>query len=241
MKNEVQWEDVMSKAKSKYKWYGVKRTFEEIELQLVERSTGRIVGVVSGARDIGDAYIREWAAVVFPFNQDRVNFGGYISERSARKALIEWWEAKDAADNACAQLSADLQTIDNARDDRCCDGGKSTATLLTSAFEQQPGEFVAVATAQYVHRFFEREDGFQHCSVCGGIEASLPTHCPGRLMTSGERDGVQYDGLNFAGGKWCYNGGEFPVASSTRTAKQQRTEQQPAGFVAGATASMVPR
>lgn len=228
----------MSKAKSKYKWYCVKRTSEEVKLQLVERATGRIVGKANGARDIGDACIY---ARALPFNQDRVNFGGYISERSARKALIEWWEAKDVADNACAQLSADIQAINNARDDRCCDGGKSTATLLTSAFEQQPGEFVAVATAQYAHRFFEREDGVQHCRVCGGIEASLPTHCPGRLMTSGERDGVQYDGLNFAGGKWCYNGGKFPVLSSTRTVKQRRTEQQPAGFVAGATVSMVPR
>jgi hypothetical protein len=40
------------------------------------------------------------------------------------------------------------------------------------------------------------------CTVCGGAEASLPTECPGRKMTSMEEDAVQAGKIDFKNGEW---------------------------------------
>lgn len=44
--------------------------------------------------------------------------------------------------------------------------------------------------------------GLALCTVCGGGEASLPTHCPGRKMTARESDEVQAGQLDFKNGQW---------------------------------------
>jgi len=38
------------------------------------------------------------------------------------------------------------------------------------------------------------DGGLALCETCGGLEASLPTHCPGRVMTENEADAV-FSGL----------------------------------------------
>ena len=40
------------------------------------------------------------------------------------------------------------------------------------------------------------------CSVCGGVEASLPTECPGARMTGEQEEAVHAGTLDFLGGKW---------------------------------------
>lgn len=52
------------------------------------------------------------------------------------------------------------------------------------------------------HDFYDREDGLAHCKVCGGAEGSLPTDCPGRLMTAEEQDEVYAGARDFRAGFW---------------------------------------
>lgn len=46
------------------------------------------------------------------------------------------------------------------------------------------------------------------CDVCGGAEGSLPTHCPGRKMTSEEGDDVYAGKVDFKDGRWIKTGEE---------------------------------
>lgn len=46
------------------------------------------------------------------------------------------------------------------------------------------------------------EGGLAWCVTCGGAEASLPTECPGFMMTAGEQDLVQNGELDFKDGQW---------------------------------------
>jgi hypothetical protein len=52
------------------------------------------------------------------------------------------------------------------------------------------------------HDFHERDDELAHCKVCNGAEASLPTQCPGKKLTSGEEDMIQAGTLDYNNGKW---------------------------------------
>lgn len=52
------------------------------------------------------------------------------------------------------------------------------------------------------HKYLPREDGLSHCSVCGGAEASLTRHCPGRKITEGEQLAVTVGAIDFVDGKW---------------------------------------
>lgn len=47
------------------------------------------------------------------------------------------------------------------------------------------------------HVYYDREDGLAHCKVCGGGEGSLPTVCPGRVMTADEADAVYAGTIDF--------------------------------------------
>ena len=49
------------------------------------------------------------------------------------------------------------------------------------------------------------------CEVCGGGEASLPTHCPGRRMTTVQVDLVQRGTVDFRDGKWRTMSGQDVV------------------------------
>lgn len=40
------------------------------------------------------------------------------------------------------------------------------------------------------------------CKVCGGMEGSLTTHCPGYRMTEEEEDKVYKQGWDFINNKW---------------------------------------
>ncbi len=51
-------------------------------------------------------------------------------------------------------------------------------------------------------RDVERMEGLTQCSICHGAEASLPTQCPGRPMSSEECDAVQDGKLDCRGGRW---------------------------------------
>lgn len=52
------------------------------------------------------------------------------------------------------------------------------------------------------HVLQPRDDGLALCTVCGGAEASLPTHCPGRPMTQMESDSVQHLGYDYFNGEF---------------------------------------
>jgi hypothetical protein len=40
------------------------------------------------------------------------------------------------------------------------------------------------------------------CRVCGGAECSLPTNCPGRILTGKEEDLICADELDYVDGCW---------------------------------------
>lgn len=40
------------------------------------------------------------------------------------------------------------------------------------------------------------------CAVCGGAEGTLPSECPGRLLTQEEEDGIYHKGWNFKNDQW---------------------------------------
>lgn len=64
----------------------------------------------------------------------------------------------------------------------------------------------------YEHKLEDREDGLENCLTCGGAEGSMPTHCPGRRLTSYELDQI-YDGQrNFLHGLWDIAVPERPSA-----------------------------
>lgn len=46
------------------------------------------------------------------------------------------------------------------------------------------------------------DGGLRYCTVCDGLEGSLPTDCPGRKMTKAEADAVYADDLDFEDGEW---------------------------------------
>ncbi len=52
------------------------------------------------------------------------------------------------------------------------------------------------------HTWEQRDDDLASCTVCGGGEGSLPTHCPGTRMSSDEADDVYAGRLDFKNGKW---------------------------------------
>lgn len=54
--------------------------------------------------------------------------------------------------------------------------------------------------SMHQHKLYDREDDLRHCMVCGGAEASMPTMCPGRMMTAQEQDAVQNNRLDFSRG-----------------------------------------
>ncbi len=41
-----------------------------------------------------------------------------------------------------------------------------------------------------------------HCTVCNGIESSLPTDCPGIRMTERELDLVHDNRMDYIGNRW---------------------------------------
>ncbi len=43
------------------------------------------------------------------------------------------------------------------------------------------------------------------CTVCNAAEGELPTDCPGRFMTPGERQAVLEDEADFIDGRWVSN------------------------------------
>ena len=42
------------------------------------------------------------------------------------------------------------------------------------------------------------------CVVCQGAEASMPTDCPGRLLTDIEIDAIMGNTLDFVDGEWIF-------------------------------------
>ncbi|CAG2149944.1 Uncharacterised protein [Ralstonia mannitolilytica] len=46
------------------------------------------------------------------------------------------------------------------------------------------------------------DGGLSVCTVCGGIEGSLTTECPGVRMSADEQDRVYAGLLDFQGGEW---------------------------------------
>ena len=50
------------------------------------------------------------------------------------------------------------------------------------------------------------EGGLALCTVCGGAEDSLPTHCPGARMDSVMEASVQMGVADFRDGEWWYRG-----------------------------------
>ena len=46
------------------------------------------------------------------------------------------------------------------------------------------------------------DGGLIACKVCKGAEASLPTHCPGYVMSREQEEGIQAGWLDFRDGLW---------------------------------------
>lgn len=46
------------------------------------------------------------------------------------------------------------------------------------------------------------DGGLAFCEVCKGAEGSLPTECPGRVMTDEEEADVYAAKIDFKGGRW---------------------------------------
>lgn len=46
------------------------------------------------------------------------------------------------------------------------------------------------------------DGGLSCCTVCKGAEASLPTECPGRVMTKDERAAINAGLIDFRHNKW---------------------------------------
>lgn len=55
------------------------------------------------------------------------------------------------------------------------------------------------------------------CSVCGGLEGSLPTHCPGAPMTKDQDDDVYEGRIDYRDGQWI-NGVTIAMVHSHATA-----------------------
>ena len=53
---------------------------------------------------------------------------------------------------------------------------------------------------------FACEGGLSMCTVCGGAEASLPTHCPGVEMDDVTCSSVQIGIADYKDGEWWYKG-----------------------------------
>ena len=47
------------------------------------------------------------------------------------------------------------------------------------------------------------DGGLGSCTVCKGIEGTLPTECPGIPMTEDQQEQVYKGPLDFRNGKWC--------------------------------------
>jgi len=62
------------------------------------------------------------------------------------------------------------------------------------------GNFDIKPCKQTGHAYHQREDDLRHCAQCGGAEASMPTMCPGRMMTELEQHDVQHGTLDFSRG-----------------------------------------
>lgn len=52
------------------------------------------------------------------------------------------------------------------------------------------------------HEYHDNEHGLAHCKVCGGAEGSLPTDCPGQLMSEQQEDAVYKGWMDFKDGVW---------------------------------------
>lgn len=50
------------------------------------------------------------------------------------------------------------------------------------------------------------DGGLEHCLTCDGAEATLPTDCPGRMLTWAEEEAIMSGHLNYADGKWYTRG-----------------------------------
>lgn len=53
-----------------------------------------------------------------------------------------------------------------------------------------------------LHIFYDREDGLDHCRICGGAEGDLPMHCPDRVLTIEEREQIAAAQLDFVRGRF---------------------------------------
>lgn len=76
--------------------------------------------------------------------------------------------------------------------------------------------------AEHVYSCNYCDGGLASCDVCGGAEASLPTHCPGKPMSHQEQDEVAAGVLDFVDGQWQLGKrGEAFVAMEEHRARVQ--------------------
>lgn len=50
------------------------------------------------------------------------------------------------------------------------------------------------------------DGGLWACTVCGGVEGSMPTHCPGDRMDDDTLDAVNDELLDYRDGQWIETG-----------------------------------
>lgn len=48
------------------------------------------------------------------------------------------------------------------------------------------------------------EGGLASCTVCGGAEGTLSTHCPGVKLNEYIHEEIYHGGLDFINGEWAY-------------------------------------
>lgn len=54
------------------------------------------------------------------------------------------------------------------------------------------------------HDYHKIENELLHCEVCNGAEITLPSECPGKVMTEEEEKFVADGLIDFKDGKWTY-------------------------------------
>lgn len=57
------------------------------------------------------------------------------------------------------------------------------------------------------HKYFDREPfGIDACLICGGINESLPTNCPGKEMELAQEKRIARGKIDFIDGQWIKKG-----------------------------------
>lgn len=94
------------------------------------------------------------------------------------------------------------------KDDDECNCEWKGLPQLAGALAKRPATPQAAPGAAHIlhtcedERCFTCNGGLALCTICGGAEATLPTHCPGNRMTTEQQEAVQNKQNDYVNGAW---------------------------------------